>query len=338
MLFENVAVVGLTHIDAPEVIPSSRFETRLAGTMERLGLPLGMLSQVAGVESRRWWPEGVKPSDAATLAAEKLLEEVGVPRERIGLVVNTSVCRDYIEPSTACLVHSKLGLAPHCQNFDLGNACLAFMNAMDIAGALIERGEIEYALVVDGESSRFVQEQTLERLAGPDIDLDILRQEFATLTLGSGSVAMILAHRDLVDEPHLYRGAVSVAASEWSHLCEGQVDYMKTDTRTLLAEGVKLACRTYEIASDVLGWTTGCLDELVLHQVSAVHTGKLCEALGLDVGNALLTFPELGNIGPASVPITLSKAVEAGRITRGSRVGLLGIGSGLNCSMAELVW
>ena len=52
MIFENVAVVGVAHVDAPELIESSEFEKRIAGTMERLGLPLGMLSQVAGIESR----------------------------------------------------------------------------------------------------------------------------------------------------------------------------------------------------------------------------------------------------------------------------------------------
>ena len=52
----------------------------------------------------------------------------------------------------------------------------------------------------------------------------------------------------------------------------------------------------------------------------------------------LETYPELGNVGPAGVPIALSKAVEAGRIQVGDRIALMGIGSGLNCTMAEIVW
>ena len=51
-------------------------------------------------------------------------------------------CRDY-EPSTASIVHHKLGMSSACKNFDLGNACLAFLNAMDLVGGMIERGEIE---------------------------------------------------------------------------------------------------------------------------------------------------------------------------------------------------
>ena len=55
--------------------------------------------------------------------------------DRVGLLVNTSVSRDYLEPSTASIVSGNLGLAENCQNFDVANACLAFINGMDIAAA-----------------------------------------------------------------------------------------------------------------------------------------------------------------------------------------------------------
>ena len=50
-------------------------------------------------------------------------------------------------------------------NFDLSNACLGFVNGMQLAATMIDAGQIEYALVVDGEGSRRTQELTLERLA-----------------------------------------------------------------------------------------------------------------------------------------------------------------------------
>ncbi|MCI0688316.1 MAG: hypothetical protein L0Y54_13935 [Sporichthyaceae bacterium] len=75
-----------------------------------------------------------------------------------------------------------------------------------------------------------------------------------------------------------------------------------------------------------------------MHQVSKVHTDALVKLLGLDPARVLTVFPEHGNVGPAAVPIALSKLDELGRLRPGSRVGLLGIGSGLNCSMAEVVW
>ena len=176
---------------------------------------------------------------------------------------------------------------------DIGNACLAFVNAMDLAGMMIERGQVDYALIVDGESSRHVQQQTLDRLAQPEADMEAFRAEFAPLTLGSGGVAMLLG-RAQNDDDHRFLGTVSVAATEWSHLCQGQVDYMQTDSRTLLAQGVTLAQRTFTLASDAFDWTSDSLDHLVLHQVSAVHTRKLCETLGLDPDKAFLTSPISG--------------------------------------------
>jgi 3-oxoacyl-[acyl-carrier-protein] synthase-3 len=338
MRFKSVDVLGIAHVNAPIRVSSEEFERRLAPTYERLGIPQGMLMNVAGIEARHWWAPETQPSDAATMAAEKVLAQTGIDRQRIGVIMNTSVCRDFIEPSTACLVHGNLGLPGHCLNFDVGNACLAFMNAMDVAGLMIESGQVDYALIVDGESSRNVQEHTIQRLTQPDVDMAQFRAEFATLTLGSGSVAMLLGRgQEDSGRPH-YRGSVQMAASQWNELCQGQVDYMRTDTRTLLAEGVTLALKTHKLAADIFEWTPDSLDHLVLHQVSSVHTRKLCEVLGLDADRAYLTFPEYGNIGPASVPYTLSTIAADGKIKAGERVGLMGIGSGLNCAMAEIQW
>jgi len=113
---------------------------------------------------------------------------------------------------------------------------------------------------------------------------------------------------------------------------------MVTDTKCLLTEGLKLAATTFKASCAALGWVVSELDQFVIHQVSKVHTEALIKLLGLDPEKVHAIYPEMGNIGPASVPIVLAKAVELGKINRGDRVALLGIGSGLNCSMAEVIW
>ncbi len=274
----------------------------------------------------------------ASLAAEKVLAETGVARDKVGILVNTSVCRDFLEPSTASIVAGKLQLAENCQNFDVGNACLAFLNGMDIAAHMIERGDIEYALIVDGECSRYITEQTIQRLSSPSVTAEQFRDEFASLTLGSGGVAMLLANADLYPDGHRYLGSVSRSATQFSRLCSGNIDRMVTDTKTLLIEGLKLAGKTFGAARQMFGWAVGEIDEFVIHQVSRVHTEELVKMLGIDPRKVLTIFPEFGNIGPASLPTALSKLNESGRLVKGKRVALLGIGSGLNCSMAEVVW
>ena len=338
MLFQHVAIAGLAHIDAPRRVSSDAINARLQPTMDRLGITTDVLNDVAGIHARRLWDGDMLASDAATLAARKALEDAGISSDKVGLLVNTSVSRDFLEPSTASIVSGNLGLTEHCQNFDVANACLAFINGMDIASRMIERGEIDYALVVDGETADLAYEKTLERLSSPHATEEQFRNELATLTLGCGAAAMVLARAELVPDAPRYKGGVTRAATEWNTLCRGNLDRMVTDTRMLLTEGLKLAQKTFNAARQALGWVVEELDEFVIHQVSQVHTAAFVKAFNIDPRKVLTIFAEHGNIGPASVPIVLSKLREMGRLKKGDRVALLGIGSGLNCSMAEVVW
>ena len=268
MHFDHVSILSVGAIDAPIEVSSADIEERLKPVRDRLGIRSGILENLAGIRTRRYLPEGVEPSEVATEAARKALEIADVDPQKIGVVINTSVCRDYIEPSTACLVHGNLGLSAECMNFDLGNACLAFMNGMQMAGNMIERGQIHYALIVDGEGSRNVCEKTIDRLRNSDCDEATFRENFAALTLGSGAVAMVLARKELAEKGHRFVGAVELAATQHNRLCICQPDWMQTDTKRLLMSGLELAGQTWVKAQKELGWKQEELDHFVLLQVS----------------------------------------------------------------------
>ncbi len=338
MDFENVSIVSVRHVDAPHRVTSAEIQERLAETMQRLGMRSDLLESVVGIRERRFWDEGFEPSDAATLAARAVLDDTGLDPAKLGTLINTSVCRDYIEPSTACLVHGNLKLPETCTNMDVGNACLAFFNGIEIVGNMIERGQIDYGLIVDGESARFLTESTIERLRRPSTDMKTFYEEFASLTTGSGAVAMLLARSDLVPDGHRFKGTVSLAATEHNRLCLGQVDHGWTDTNGLLMAGIELSSRTWKKAQEELGFDDSDVDQYCLHQVSLVHAHQLATSLGVNIEKALLIVCEYGNIGPASVPMVLSMALDLGRIKDGDRVVLAGIGSGINCIVAEVIW
>ncbi len=337
MRFSSVSVASVASVDAPHRVSSAELEGRLSPLLRRLGLAPGMIASLSGVQSRRYWDEGVQPSDAAAMAGAQALREAGVSPDRIGVLVSTSVCRDFVEPSVASVVHRALGLSPRCRNFDVGNACLGFLDGMELVAAMIERGSIDHGLVVDGEGSRYAVEKTIERLNATG-DARAFGEEFATLTLGSGGAAMVLSRSDLAPSGHPFRGGVSLAGTEWNHLCRGQADRMVTDGQRLLTAGLELATRTFALAREELGWDPELLDEVVIHQVSRQHTDKFGQVLGIAPEKIHAIFPEFGNVGPASVPMALAKAAEFGRLRPGMRVALMGIGSGLNCAMAEVVW
>jgi 3-oxoacyl-[acyl-carrier-protein] synthase-3 len=113
---------------------------------------------------------------------------------------------------------------------------------------------------------------------------------------------------------------------------------MQTDSEQLLVAGVELARDTWSAFKHETGWDESTPARFVCHQVGSVHRRKLYETLGLDLARDFSTFDWLGNTGSAALPITLARAVEAGEITAGDRVALLGIGSGINCLMLAVEW
>jgi 3-oxoacyl-[acyl-carrier-protein] synthase-3 len=329
----DTAIVSVVAHHAPEVVPSSAFDERLMATYERLGTQPGLLESLAGIQERRWWPEGYTFTEAAADAGRKAIAEAGIDSDRIGLLVDTSVCRDRLEPSSAVTVHHLLDLPSSCLNFDLSNACLGFMNAMQIAGMMLDSHQIDYALVVDGEGSRYTQEATLQRLATEDATMADLFAEFATLTLGSGAAAMVLGRHSEHPGSHRIVGGINHADTSHHRLCVGTIEQMRTDTKALLDAGLHVS-KVAWVDAEERGWLD--MDRYIMHQISQVHTSMLCERLGLDTAKVPLTFPRLGNVGPASVPITLSE--EAPSLMPGDRVLCLGMGSGINAMATEILW
>lgn len=333
--YSDTALVSVVAHHAPEIITSTQIDEWLAPAYERLDTKPGLLEGLAGIRERRFWPtEGdYSFTDVAARAGAAAIQEAGVSPNDIGLLIDTSVCRAHLEPSSAVAVHSILDLPSSCINFDLSNACLGFMNAIWLAGTMIDAGQINYALVVDGEGSRQPIEATINRLNQPNSTIDDLFDQFATLTLGSGAAAAVIGRHS--DNPGSHRIVGGVARADTSHhtLCIGGLEGMKTDTKSLLNAGLQLSKETW-VDGEEKGWLDAA--RYIVHQISAVHTTMMSELLGLNTERVPLTFPLYGNIGPASVPITLAGELDA--LNEGDQVLCLGIGSGINASVTEIIW
>lgn len=338
MRYQNVCIEAVGYVLPPHVVTSGDLEDAIRPTLQRLGFPPGQIERLSGVKERRFWDPGTRPSEVAARAGFQALERAGIPLDRVQCLVNTSVCRDHLEPATAALVAGRMQMPHHVICFDVANACLGFLNGMMIAANMIELGQIDVALVVDGESCREPVTHTLGRLARPDTTIEQLRDNFATLTLGSGAVAAVLVRRDLSRTGHLLHGGVVRSAPEHHTLCYGDITGMTTDSQGLLVHGAALAAETWPMAMQTFGWEVDQIDEFVCHQVSITHFRHSFETVGLPLEKAMLTFPYLGNVGPASIPLTLALGEANGRITRGTDVCLFGVGSGLGCIVMGVTW
>ena len=336
--FGNTSVLSVCAIDAPVVVTSADMDDRLSDVYARVGLRPGMMQRLAGIQERRWWNKGTTFADGAAMAGAKAMAEAGVNPGDIGLMVNTSVSRAHLEPSTAVAVHHALGLPSSCQNFDVANACLGFVNGMQLAAAMLESGQIDYALIVNGEDARGIHNATISRLQNGEGDAKAVFAQFASLTLGSGAAAMVLGRSDAHPEGHPFLGGATRSGSEHHLLCVGDMDYMHTDSTGLMNAGLALSRELWAESATDFGWNDPdrAIARYVMHQVSTVHTKAISKALDIDQTKVPLTFPNRGNLGPAAIPFTLSGIAD--ELNQGDRLLLMGIGSGLNASISEIVW
>ncbi|MBP9057653.1 MAG: 3-oxoacyl-ACP synthase III [Polaromonas sp.] len=338
MLFTKVSIHTVAHLEAPCTVSSSEIASRLANTLKRVHLPLNVLERMTGIKERRFWSGDTQPSDVAAEVAEKVIQKSGLSKSDIGAIISTSITKDFIEPSIASIVHGNLKLAPECINFDVGSACLGFLNGMQVAASMIEAGLLKHVLIVSGESGHQGLEATLKRLENTNASAEEVRSQLATLTLGSGGVAMVLSHRDAAPSGHAIQTMLTLAATEHNRLCCGWHDRMETDAPQLLKQAVMLKSKTFQQSQSEFGWDLSAFDEIVFHQVGKSYINDAIKTLGIDERKVLRTYPEYGNMASASLPFTLSKLDELGRLKSGNKIALVGAGSGLNSMVVEVLW
>jgi len=344
MKFDRVCLHSFGYELPPIVLTSAQLEERLHEVYKRLKLPPGRLELMSGILERRFWEKGTLPSDGAVLAGLKALNASEVSTADIDCLIFTSVSRDMMEPATATFVHRQLGLSPRCLVFDLSNACLGFLNGMQLMASMIQLGQIRHGLLVAGETAEELVESTIRQLqTDAKITRKSIKSSFASLTIGSGAVALVMGDRQITDTGHLFIGGACRTNTAHNYLCQGgsqgsQGTLMATDSEELLKRGVETAAATWQDFTRELDWRPDSIVRFFCHQVGSAHARLLCETLGIDPVRNFETLPFLGNIGSVSAPITMAIGLEQGLLREGERAALLGIGSGINCMMLGVEW
>jgi 3-oxoacyl-[acyl-carrier-protein] synthase-3 len=350
MLYDNVAIGAMGYELAPNIITSDDLEKRLMPLYEALHLQNGQLEALTGIYERRFWDPGFKMHQGAILAGQKAISASQISPDNIDMLIYAGVCRDQLEPATACAVAHGLGINPEAHVYDVSNACLGVLNGMILVANAIELGHIQCGLVVSCESAREIIDVTIDRLVQHQ-DIDLFKKTVATLTGGSGAVAVLLTHRSFSingnGSGHRLIGGVIRNAVEHHQLCTWGPDTgipptgshgMETDSVGILQKGVPLGLATFKDFMKELNWPYDKPDKIICHQVGATHQRSILNAIGIPKEKDFTTFRYLGNIGTVSLPITAAIAAEREFLVRGNLVGFFGIGSGLNCLMLGLEW
>ena len=162
MRYKNVCIESFGYELPETVVTSQSLEERVAPLYEKLNLSYGRFEMMTGIRERRFWDDEMAPSQASAIAGEKAKAESGIDKEDIECLLHTSVSRDFLEPSTASIVHDSLGLPSTATIFDISNACIGFVNGIVTLANMIELGQIKAGIVVGTETSTLVVDATID--------------------------------------------------------------------------------------------------------------------------------------------------------------------------------
>ncbi|MEN8142066.1 MAG: 3-oxoacyl-ACP synthase III [Thermodesulfobacteriota bacterium] len=344
MKFNNVCLNSFGYQLPPGVVTSDDIEERLKPVYDNLKLPQGRLEMMSGIKERRFWDKNTRPSDGAVMAGLKAIKASGIDPSELECLFFTGVCRDMMEPATATFVHHQLGLPGKCLVYDISNACLGFLNGMVTLAGMIELGLVKNGLIVSAETAENLVESTIENLLNDQtLTRKNIKNTFASLTIGSGAVALVMGDGRQHDTGHKLKSASYRANTSYNDLCRGGNEgaagtLMATDSEELLKRGVETAQQTWLDFLVESGWAKESIDRFFCHQVGSAHAKLLFEKLELDPTRNYETLQVLGNVGSVSAPITMAMGVDEGMLTNGEKAAILGIGSGINCLMLGIQW
>ncbi|MEC9097264.1 MAG: 3-oxoacyl-ACP synthase III, partial [Planctomycetota bacterium] len=328
MRYTNVVIESLGYTLPSEIVTTSELEQRLAPAYERMRLPEGRMELMTGIKERRFWEAGILPGDKSIESGQQAIEAAEIDPRRIGMLIHGSVCRDHLEPATACRVHHALGLPQDCMIYDLSNACLGQLNGVALAANAIELGQIEAALIVGTEDSRYLVENTIRSLNEDESwTRKTVKMAVASLTIGSASSAILLTNRDISQTGNVLHAVTAQANTQFHDLCKSGKDeavgdemrpLMNTDAERLMAEGIRTGATTFDRFLLETEWARTDIHHSFCHQVGAAHRKLMLESLGLPEVNDFTTFQWLGNTGSAALPVTLAVGLEQGIAEAGS--------------------
>lgn len=271
-----------------------------------------------GIRCRHIAAEGQKTSDLALEASLRAIDSAGIAVESIDLIILATSTPDYIFPSTACLLQSRLG-NKGAAAFDVQAVCSGFVYALTLAEKFIRSGSHRRALVVGAE--------VFSRI------LD-WNDRGTCVLFGDGAGAVVL---EASDEPGILASALHADGSQHGilevpgNVCGGKVvgePFVKMDGPAVFKFAVKVLAEVAQEVIEQAGLSADAIDWLIPHQANIRIIQSTAKKLGLPMEKMVTTVDRHGNTSAASIPLALDDAVRDGRVRRGDTVMLEGVGGG----------
>ncbi|HNC80058.1 beta-ketoacyl-ACP synthase III [Zoogloea sp.] len=277
------------------------------------------IQERTGIRSRHLASPEVTSSQLAQEASLRALEAAACTPNDIDLVIVATSTPDYIFPSTATLLQARLGMSNGAPAFDVQAVCAGFAFAIATAEKFIRSGSHKRALVVGAE--------VFSRI------LD-WNDRGTCVLFGDGAGAVVL---EASERPGILATALHADGAQNQILCvpgqisRGQVTgdpFLRMDGQAVFKFAVKVLSDVAKEVAELGGVPLDAVDWLIPHQANIRIIQATGKRLGVAPERVIATVGAHGNTSAASIPLALDAAVRDGRIRRGQKVILEGIGGG----------
>lgn len=263
-----------------------------------------------GIKQRRISSDEETVSEMGYRAAISVLEKSGIDKEDIDLIIVATSSPEKISPSTACIIHQKLGIKRDIPSFDINAACTGFVYALTLGCSLINTTNLDNVLVIATESysthtdfndqhSVFFGDGAGAVILGKS-DIGWVYSEINSNGSGTGMTGFVMP----LDKPFIMRGK-----EVWNQATK------------VLPDSINNILNESELVIDDIKM-------IVPHQPSINMLKIIAEKNKIPFNKVKTVMDKYANIAGSSIPIALDEAICKGEIEKGDKILLTAIGSG----------
>ncbi len=286
-----------------------------------------------GARERRVMDERTTAGEMSHFAAKEALEQSGIDRGEIDLLLSNAFIPDHLGEPHACVVHRRLGLSPECITFDVDAVCNSFQMQLGIAESMIAAGRIRYALLV--------QTSAVSRV-------NPLEESFA-IHFGDGATAVVVGPvsrgRGVLSQVHRTDGRAhgamvcTVPDKQWWE--EGRIWAVCLNRSAASRMFLSLADLGKEVVSEALvraELSRSDVDFFACHQATVWFREVTQSFLELKQAKTVDTYTWAGTLSGANLPLVLFEGQRLGLLSDGDLVAMFQGGTGMTYSATVLRW
>jgi len=253
--------------------------------------------------------------DLALEASIKALEMAGIDANELDLIILATTTPDKIFPATATMLQNRLGAK--CPAFDMQAVCAGFVFAMSTAQQYIENGGAKKVLVVGSETMSKIVDWS---------------DRGSAILFGDGAGAVVLSTDDETGILHskIHSDGSFLTSLQTSNNRINELGFIQMTGNEVFKIAVNRLSNLAETTLKECNMTADDLTWMVPHQANIRIITAVAKKVKLPMEKVVITLGKHGNTSAASIPLALDTAVRDGRINKGDKLMLEGIGGGFS--------